>query len=345
MKKYNLARVVTFVALALFLVLALVACGECEHEWGEWQTTGEPVCGADGMRERVCAKCDKTEVEAVAALSHEFSDYVPNGDATCVSAGSESTTCKNCGVTHTRASSVDASKHVSDAFVMEVDAKDDAYHVKKHACCGAVASRGEHALYRYSLALAEGVVSCESGVIKTMKCALCDVLMTDTVYEHVGLENADFMVSDAPVYYVMLGEYLANAGILYEEEPCIRITSDCLCGAKIAGIELMQGEPIRGDRLFDRHLIPFSAFDVPDGTEPLRHEVVTAFYTDNLPPDEGGEIHIEYRILFEQLLREVEGRLVYEVRVAIGYDESTDTADAQFVYQLKELATQTTVGE
>ncbi len=333
----------TVCKLSLLMLLAacallLVACGKCKHEWGEWSTVTASTCTVQGVRERSCAKCGESEREETAMLSHAFSAYVCNNEATCVAAGSETATCGVCGATDVRATTPDAAKHASDELLTVVAADDAACHVKKRACCGVVVDRGEHELYRFSLALAAGALSCADGVVKTYKCTLCEHTVSDTVYEHIDVEGADFAATAPSVQRILLGTYLTAVGIPYAEEPYIEIAADCLCGAYAGEINLMCGMPVEGELLFDRELSPFSSSNAPDGTTPLRREIITAFYTNNLPPDEGG-VSVEYRILFEQRLVTSDDRSVYEVRIGFGYDEETDTVEEERVFVLKETAT------
>ena len=56
-------------------VLALDGCGDdkaCEHAYGNWTVVTVETCTQDGIKERVCAKCNNKETESIPAVGHNF---------------------------------------------------------------------------------------------------------------------------------------------------------------------------------------------------------------------------------------------------------------------------------
>mgnify|MGYP000843771678 CR=1 FL=1 len=81
MKRFLHKKLPAFL-LALTLMVSMIpmagAVGDCaavgkDHEWNDWQTTQEPTCTADGVKERTCKNCSAKETDSVSALGHDFS--------------------------------------------------------------------------------------------------------------------------------------------------------------------------------------------------------------------------------------------------------------------------------
>lgn len=75
-----------------------------DHSYGEWVTTKEPTCGAEGTKERTCTVCNtQKETGTIAATgNHTEGDWVTTKEPTCVEEGTKQTTCTVCGaVVHT----------------------------------------------------------------------------------------------------------------------------------------------------------------------------------------------------------------------------------------------------
>lgn len=66
------------------------------HKWSKWTTEAEADCEKDGLRQRTCSVCGKTEQEQIPALGHEFKEGVSR--PTCVSDGYTAVICTKCGL-------------------------------------------------------------------------------------------------------------------------------------------------------------------------------------------------------------------------------------------------------
>lgn len=70
-----------------------------DHSYGEWVTTKEPTCAAEGAKERTCTVC-KTQKETgtiAATGQHTESEWVTTKEPTCSAEGSKQTKCTVCG--------------------------------------------------------------------------------------------------------------------------------------------------------------------------------------------------------------------------------------------------------
>ncbi len=136
----------SFILLPILLVLSLAACGECEHEWGEWTVKTAPSCESAGARTRTCALCEETQEEAVAALGHEFLTYASNNDAKCNQNATESAACTRCAATDTReiADSKNPALHASTETRFQKSGTDSEKHDKIHSCCSAIIETVAH---------------------------------------------------------------------------------------------------------------------------------------------------------------------------------------------------------
>lgn len=69
----------------------------CDHSFGEWTTTKSPTCNNDGISERVCSICGKTETEYLATTGHKWSEWTVIKEATCTKEGEKRRKCSICG--------------------------------------------------------------------------------------------------------------------------------------------------------------------------------------------------------------------------------------------------------
>ena len=70
-----------------------------DHTYGAWVITKEPTCGAEGMQERTCSKCNiQKETGTVPATgNHTEGEWVTTKEPTCVDPGTVQTSCTGCG--------------------------------------------------------------------------------------------------------------------------------------------------------------------------------------------------------------------------------------------------------
>ena len=86
------------------------------HSFGDWTTTKEPTCGADGTKERTCTKCNtEKETGTVPATgNHTNGSWETVSSPTCVKDGEEVMKCTVCGKTlETRAIPKTPDTHVA----------------------------------------------------------------------------------------------------------------------------------------------------------------------------------------------------------------------------------------
>ena len=92
---------------------------EKRHTYGDWQTTAEATCEADGSRQRTCSACGTVETEEVTTKGHSYS-VTSSVAASCTTGGSSTSTCSTCGKQTTTATA--ATGHVNVYYIHHHDA-------------------------------------------------------------------------------------------------------------------------------------------------------------------------------------------------------------------------------
>ncbi len=178
MKKQKSFLIKLALTLCCCLSLALAACsgGEssvtCEHDWQNTNVVTEATCGAAGVQEQKCTKCNGTQTIEIPALNHEFDtewSYSESEhwlEATCEhtteksqlaahvfdggkvthpvtadAAGEVVYTCTVCGYEKTAVITEDHAEHIYEWFT------NSKKHWKEITCCNAsdeITEEGEH---------------------------------------------------------------------------------------------------------------------------------------------------------------------------------------------------------
>ena len=72
-REHIMKKALVLLALTMALILCFAACGgeesEHTHEYGEWITTKNATCTADGTQTRYCS-CGEKQTEVIVALGH-----------------------------------------------------------------------------------------------------------------------------------------------------------------------------------------------------------------------------------------------------------------------------------
>ncbi len=96
------------VLLSLWLLLGccgFVSASDDEphtHIYGDWYTSVDPTCTAEGEERRDCEGCDAFETRPVGPLPHAYGDWYTSVDPTCTDEGEERRDCENCTAFQTR---------------------------------------------------------------------------------------------------------------------------------------------------------------------------------------------------------------------------------------------------
>ena len=102
----------------------------CEHTFGEWETTSEATCSREGVDQRKCSSCGKTEVKMLEKIDHKYPDvWTSVIEVSCSSVGKEQRECVMCENTETR--SITKLPHtfeegfctICNAYSFEIDAE------------------------------------------------------------------------------------------------------------------------------------------------------------------------------------------------------------------------------
>ena len=124
--------------LLCMLILAsacmLFACGECEHSFGEWETTVAPTCTADGVKTRTCTECGEKEEEPISQTAHSFISYTSDGNATCSKDGTKTAKCETCDATDTQTVEGSKKPHSFTNYVNDNNATCSADATKTAVC-------------------------------------------------------------------------------------------------------------------------------------------------------------------------------------------------------------------
>ena len=102
MKQRNkiIASILLCLLVVVVCVTGLIAC-ECSHTYGDWTVKTAATCTANGVKERVCTKCEHVESGVINATGHSYTVETANADtqktaATCTNPGVYYKSCQ-CG--------------------------------------------------------------------------------------------------------------------------------------------------------------------------------------------------------------------------------------------------------
>ncbi|MDR0913972.1 MAG: dockerin type I domain-containing protein [Oscillospiraceae bacterium] len=170
-----------------------------EHIAGEWETTLEPTCTAEGEKVqkcticgeilntkvitalghdfyepyirtpatcttdgevyRTCSVCNEEETKVIPATGHNFGEWQISTPATCTTDGEETRTCSNCGEEETKV--IPATEHVWGEWKIKTQPTETSDGVKHRICsvCGEEETRPYKFKYLLGDANEDGIVS------------------------------------------------------------------------------------------------------------------------------------------------------------------------------------------
>ncbi len=83
-------------ALILSQTVLLSGCGECDHDWDDWEIEKEATCTEDGLKVRECDECGEEDEKKIKATGHVETDMADVA-ATCEKEGSQGgKKCETC---------------------------------------------------------------------------------------------------------------------------------------------------------------------------------------------------------------------------------------------------------
>ncbi len=101
----------------VFLMLSVMGCGECKHEFDEGTVTKNPTCAEEGEKTYTCSLCQSTKTESVAKVAHVYGEEVTKAP-TFKEEGVKTFTCEVCSHSYTEAIPV-----LEDVVVVSVTGK------------------------------------------------------------------------------------------------------------------------------------------------------------------------------------------------------------------------------
>ena len=92
----KLKFIFTLMIFCIVFSIFLVSCGECTHEFQEWETVKEPTCINEGTKIAVCSLCSLSKTESVDKTKHK-AVTISKLEPTCQRTGlTEGSKCKIC---------------------------------------------------------------------------------------------------------------------------------------------------------------------------------------------------------------------------------------------------------
>lgn len=76
MKKINFLKLLLICVFCISAMFVFVACGDCEHEYGDWKTISQATCLTEGSEERICKNCGEKEFRNIPVFLHEQGDKI-----------------------------------------------------------------------------------------------------------------------------------------------------------------------------------------------------------------------------------------------------------------------------
>ncbi len=167
--------------LILLNGLLLSGCGECDHDWKDWETETEPTCTEEGEKVRKCKECGEKEKEAIEALGHTESD-IEAVAATCTTEGSKNgKVCETCKAVLKEPEVVPVAEH---NYIESIDVE----------------------------------VTCESNGTKKFSCANCDAYYTEEI-SAIGHSYTESIDTEATCVHSGTKKFTcANCNDYYNEE-------------------------------------------------------------------------------------------------------------------------------
>ena len=163
-------------AIALIFVMAvalLTLCACHEHEFGEWKTTLEPTCTANGEKQREC-DCSEKQTETIPATGHTEGNWVIDVEPTFFTVGSKHQNCSVCGVL-LKTETIPLIDHKKEAVVTEPTCTAEGYTTYYCACgvnyIGAITPALGHDLVVHE---GQAPTCTEVGWAEYVTCTRCD---------------------------------------------------------------------------------------------------------------------------------------------------------------------------
>jgi len=152
------------------------------HKWGNWTTSKNATCTADGSKTRKCSVCGKSETQTIAKLGHSMSDWTIK-NATCTTDGSKTRSCTRNGCTHKETQTIAKTNHKYTSKIVLPTCTAKGYTLYTCECCGNTYKDNETAAYGHKWGdwIISENATCTAEGIKTRKCSVCEKNETQTI--------------------------------------------------------------------------------------------------------------------------------------------------------------------
>ena len=144
------------------------------HNYGDWETTTEPSCDAEGEQSRSCERCGKIEYEKISPLGHSYIATIK--PPSCTEGGFTLYKCENCKDSYISDYTAQ-SEHEYAATIVPATCTSEGYTLLVCAGCGhqqvedgSYTPKAGHSFGDWQTATPAG---CTSGGLKVRECSVC----------------------------------------------------------------------------------------------------------------------------------------------------------------------------
>ena len=194
MKKFLLSIIAI---VTLTCIFAFAGCEEPhEHEFGEWKTTKEATCTAEGEAERTC-DCGEKETKPIQKIYHTNSNWIIDKEATCDEEGIKHLECTVCKET-TVSGPIPATGHTDGEWIVDSEATCTTDGSKHQVCSVCEASIKTEAIAATGHSDGEWITdteaTCTTDGSKHQICSVCNETINTANIPATGHTDGEWIV-------------------------------------------------------------------------------------------------------------------------------------------------------
>lgn len=141
-------KILTLFFFLFTCIILLVGCGECKHEFTDWEVIKAPSCTESGLKISNCNLCELSKTDSIDPTGHE-SALIEAVPPTCIMTGlSEGVKCKTCNMVLEEPNTTPKGKHnfsdgicsvcsapyYSEGLIFTLNDDDSSFSVSKGTC-------------------------------------------------------------------------------------------------------------------------------------------------------------------------------------------------------------------